>query len=236
LAVAVVTTRAYQTFTHHEAVFRICCEKYEAVVEEIARQRQTLEAYIRSHEEFLTSFVPIELLPGAPEVARRMARAARLVGVGPMAAVAGTMAQLAAEAALRAGADEVIVDNGGDIYLCVAEPATVGLHTGTAGLGDRLAFLLQPHETPVAICSSSGRMGHSTSLGQCDLATVVAPDAALADAAATLAANLVKTVDDVDAALERVAAIEGIQGVLIVKNDRVGLAGRLPSLVHAQRQ
>ena len=74
-------------------------------------------------------------------------------------------------------------------------------------------------------------MGHSESLGQCDLATVVARDAALADAAATQAANLVRTVEDVDPALERIAAIEGIEGVMIVKNDRVGLAGQLPPLV-----
>ena len=74
-------------------------------------------------------------------------------------------------------------------------------------------------------------MGHSTSLGRCDIATVVARDAALADAAATQAANLVKNVDDVDRAIERIAAIEGVEGVLIVKDDRVGLAGRLPPLV-----
>ena len=74
-------------------------------------------------------------------------------------------------------------------------------------------------------------MGHSTSLGRCDLATVVARDAALADAAATQAANLVTTADDVDRAIERIAAIEGVEGVLIVKDDRVGLAGHLPPLV-----
>ena len=232
---AAVRRRSYQTHIHHEAVFRICCEKFDAAVAEIARQRQVLDEYVHTHEAFLTSFAPVELRPGAPDIARRMARAAQLVGVGPMAAVAGTMAQLAAEAALRAGADEVIVDNGGDIYLRVAAPATIGLHTGTAGLGDRLAFALAPDQTPVAICSSSGTMGHSTSLGRCDLATVVAADAALADAAATLAANLVQEPGDVDAALERIAAIEGIQGALIVKDDRVGLAGRLPQLVHAQR-
>ncbi|MBN2559325.1 MAG: UPF0280 family protein [Phycisphaerae bacterium] len=230
-----MTRRNYQTFVHREATFRICCERFDAAVEEIVRQRAILDAYIRSHEEFLTSFAPVELRAGAPEVARRMARAAHLVDVGPMAAVAGTMAQLAAEAALRAGADEVIVDNGGDLYLSVTAPATVALHAGAAKLGDRLAFAVSPDETPVAICSSSGTMGHSMSLGACDLATVVAPDAALADAAATLAANLVKTVDDVDAALERIAALEGVQGVLIVKDDRVGLAGRLPRLVRAQR-
>jgi uncharacterized protein len=97
-----------------------------------------------------------------------------------------------------------------------------------------LAFALSADETPISICSSSGKMGHSMSLGQCDLATVVAQDAALADAAATAAANQVKTVDDVNPAVERMADIEGIDGVLIVKDDRIGLAGHLPSLVKAR--
>ncbi len=47
----------------------------------------------------------------------------------------------------------------------------------------------------------------------------------------TQAANLVATVSDVDAGLERIAAIEGIDGVMIVKNEHFGLAGRLPPLV-----
>ena len=160
-----------------------------------------------------------------------MTKAAQLVGVGPMAAVAGAMAQFAAQAALDAGADEVIVENGGDIYLQTAEPVIIGLITGQTQLAARLAFSLQASDTPVAICSSSGKMGHSMSLGKCDLATVVAKNAALADAAATQAANLVATVDDVDSALEQIADIEGVDGVMIIKNDRVGLAGNLPPLV-----
>ncbi len=124
-----------------------------------------------------------------------MAWAASLVGVGPMAAVAGAMAQWAAKAALAAGAEEAIVDNGGDIYLKAVEPVIVSLGTGTSKLADRLAFRVEPEETPISICSSSGKMGHSMSLGQCDLATIVAKDAALADAAATQAANLVRTPD-----------------------------------------
>jgi len=168
---------------------------------------------------------------GAPDVAQSMARAAQLVGVGPMAAVAGAMAQCAGMAALEAGAREIIVDNGGDIYICAVEPVIIGLKTGTAELADRLAFSLQADDTPVSICSSSGKMGHSMSLGECDLATVVAKDTALADAAATKAANLIKAVDDIDPTLENITAIEGIDGVMIVKDGRVGLAGKLPPLV-----
>jgi len=227
--------RTYRTFAYHGAAFRICCERFNAVTDEIVRQRETLEQYIGRHPAFGSSLEPIDLLTDAPEVTHRMARAAALVGVGPMAAVAGVMAQYAAEAGLAAGADEVIVDNGGDIYLRAVEPVVVGLYAGGAAVGDKLAFSLQPDETPIAICSSSSRMGHSLSLGRCDLATVVAKDAALADAAATQAANLVETAADVNAALNRIAAIEGVRGVLIVKDDQVGLAGRLPSLVRTPR-
>jgi ApbE superfamily uncharacterized protein (UPF0280 family) len=222
--------RTYRTFTHHEAVLRICCDRFDVVAAEIVRQRRILEEYIAGHPSFQSALAPIDLRADAPEVARRMAWAARRVGVGPMAAVAGAMAQLAAEAALAAGAGEVIVDNGGDIYLKAVEPVLIALGTGTAKLADRLAFLVEPDQTPLAICSSSGRMGHSMSFGRCDLATIVAKDAALADAAATQAGNLVRTVEDVDAALEKIMRIEGVDGVMLVKDDRVGLAGHLPRL------
>jgi len=231
---AVTPKRTYRSFTHREAVFRISCDRFDAVCAEIVRQRRILEDYIARHRLFGRSFEPVAARPGAPIVAQRMARAARLVNVGPMAAVAGTMAQLAAEAGLKAGATEVIVENGGDLYLKAAQPVLIRLNAGAAKLADRLAFSLQPDDTPISICSSSGKMGHSTSLGHCDLATVVARDAALADAAATQAANLVSSVADVDAALERIAAIEGVDGVLIVNDDRVGLAGKLPPLAKAE--
>jgi len=223
--------RTYKTFTYREAVFRICCDKYDAVTAEIVRQRRILEEYIGRHPEFRDSLEPLEPCADAPDVARSMARAARLVGVGPMAAVAGAMAQCAGRAATDAGAREVIVDNGGDLYIRAVEPVIIGLKTGTADLADRLAFSLQPDDSPISICSSSGKMGHSMSLGECDLATVVAKDTALADAAATQAANLVRTVDDIDPALENIFAIEGVDGVMIIKGARVGLAGKLPPLV-----
>jgi uncharacterized protein len=224
-------SRIYRTFTYREAVLRICCREFDVVASEIVRQRHLLEDYLQRHPEFQRSLTPIEPYPDAPEIARHMAWAATLVGVGPMAAVAGAMAQWAAKAALAAGVEEVIVDNGGDIYLKAVEPVIVSLGTGTSKLADRLAFRVEPEETPLSICSSSSKMGHSMSLGQCDLATIVAEDAALADAAATQAANLVQTPTDIDMALERIMRIRDILGVLLVKDDRIGLAGRLPRLI-----
>ncbi len=223
--------RTYKTFIHKEAVFSICCDRFEAVTGQIVLQRKILEDYIVGHPEFQHSFEPLELQPVAPEIARRMAAAAELTGLGPMAAVAGAMAQFAVEAGLAAGAGEALIENGGDIYLRTSEPVVVGLYSGENEKLNRLAFELQPEETPVSICSSSGIMGHSVSLGHCDLATVVAPAAALADAAATLAANCVKNKGDVESALDRITYIQGVSGVLIISEGQIGLAGNLPKLI-----
>ncbi len=226
--------RIYKTFIHKEAVFRICCEAFDAVTAEIVRQRKMLEDYIARHPEFQTAFEPVALLADAPPSAQQMAHAADGVGIGPMAAVAGMMAQLAVQAGIKAGADEVIVENGGDIYLQTKEPVVIGLYPGAGELAGRLAFSLKAEDTPISICSSSGKMGHSTSLGKCDLATVVSKDAALADAAATQAANLVQTMADVEPTLNRIAAIDGVDGVLIIKDGNIGMVGKLPSLVNIQ--
>lgn len=224
--------RIYRSFRHKDAVFRICCDRFEVVAEEIVRQRGILEHYLRSHPGFGSSLTPVDALAGAPEVARRMARAGGKAGVGPMAAVAGAMAQLAAEAGLAAGAREAVVENGGDVYMVVSgTKAVVGLYAGANRIGGSLGLSVKPEETPLAVCSSSGRMGRSYSMGDCDLATVTASDAALADAAATRAANVVRGVDDIDRAVNVIMAIEDVRGVLIVKHDRVGMGGKLPELI-----
>ena len=160
-----------------------------------------------------------------------MAAAARAAGVGPMAAVAGAMAQAAVEAALAAGAAEAIVENGGDLYLASPREVVVGLYAGDHPLSGRLAFRVEAARMPLSICSSSSRLGHSFSFGDCDLAAVAAADGALADAAATLAGNSVRGPADVPAALEKVAAIPGVLGVLIIQEGSVGLKGDLPELV-----
>ncbi len=222
--------RVYREFVYREARFRICCTHVDAVTAAIVEQRETLGAFLDRHPAIQAAFAPVPLPANAPDIARRMHAAAEAVGVGPMAAVAGAVAQKAAEAGLAAGADEAIVENGGDIYLKLSAPATVGLYAGHAAIGASLGLLVDPDDTPLAICSSSGKMGHSTSLGSCDLVTVVARSAALADAAATHAANAVRCEQDIDGALALLDAIPGVDGALIAQGNRVGTIGRLPRL------
>lgn len=226
-----MSERTYRKYTYRDANFSICCDEFDAVTAEIVRQRTVLEAYIADHPEFAEALEPLGVTDEMPDVAKRMAEAAKAVGVGPMAAVAGVMAQLAVEAGMSAGASEAIAENGGDIYIAAENSVTVRLHAGQGSVASSLAFLIEAEDTPLAICSSSGKMGRSMSLGDCDLAAVVARDAGIADAAATRAANLVRSKEDIESALNTINAIKGVDGVLIVKDDAVGLQGNLPNLI-----
>ena len=201
--------RAYHRFSYRDSNFRLCCDTMTAVAcAEIVRQRETLEDYIRRQPDFRTSLIPIGLLPDAPEIAERAARAA-----------------------LAHGAREAIVENGGDIFAASPQPLLIALHAGPGSPLNGLAFRLDPDDMPRAVCSSSSRMGHSLSLGHSDLATVVAANAALADAAATRLCNMVCKEDDIDPALAYITQVPGIDGALVACGKRVGLLGSLPELV-----
>jgi ApbE superfamily uncharacterized protein (UPF0280 family) len=224
------TSAGYRELVWKGARYRVRSERHEVVFEAIKARRREIESYIGRDPEFGRSLVPIELLPDAPEIAGIMARAADAAGVGPMAAVAGAIAESAAREAIAEGAREAIIDNGGDLFLCSPRTVLVGLHAGAGSKLAGLALEVKPALMPLAVCSSSGRMGHSMSLGDCDLATVVAPDGALADAVATATANRVRSREDVEKALQFALGIRGVAGVLVVQDRHVGMAGDLPPL------
>ncbi|MCL2789411.1 MAG: UPF0280 family protein [Desulfobulbus sp.] len=226
--------RAYRSFSWKETNLRVACENFDLVTRTVVEERRKLERYIARHPEFLTALVPVALLDDPPAAAIRMAAAAKLTGLGPMAAVAGTLAQMGAEAAMAAGCREAIVENGGDIFIHSDHEVTIGLYAGDNAIGDRLALRIHPENLPMALCSSSSKMGHSLSFGQCDLATVTARDGALADAAVTLVCNLITSERDLTPVLNRVGTIAGIDGILAVKNGKIALWGRLPELVRNQ--
>ncbi|MCL2459722.1 MAG: UPF0280 family protein [Desulfobulbus sp.] len=226
--------RVYRSFSWKETNLRIACEDFDLVTRTVVEERRKLERYIGRHPEFLTSLAPVTLMDDPPEAAIRMAAASELTGLGPMAAVAGALAQLGVEAAVAAGCSEAIVENGGDIFVHSDREVTIGLYAGDNTIGGHLGLRIDPADLPLALCSSSSKMGHSLSFGQCDLATVVARDAALADAAVTLVCNLITSERDLRPTLDRVGAIAGIDGILAVKDGKIGLWGRLPELVRNQ--
>jgi len=186
--------------------------------------RSPLEEYIRDHPLFLHSLAPVEVENGAPEIVRVMAEAARLANVGPMAAVAGAVAEMVGRKLLTFS-PEVIVENGGDIFLKVSNKRQIGIYAGESTFTGKLAIEVEPGQTPLGVCTSSGTVGPSLSLGLADAAIVLAPSAALADAAATAVGNVVKSEQDIDAALERGKQIKGVSGIVVIKGGSMGAWG-----------
>lgn len=192
----------------------------------VLQERRALEGYLADHSSFLDTLVPWPYDPLAPPVVQAMIWAGRQAEVGPMAAVAGAIAQ-AVGRALLPQSPEVIVENGGDIFLHLTAPATVALLAGTSPLNLNVGLQIQPEQTPLGVCTSSGTVGHSLSLGRADAACVLAADAALADAAATALGNRVKTAADIGLALEWLAGVAGVQGGVIIIGDKLGAWGEV---------
>ena len=190
----------------------------------IDEYRRPLEEYIRSHPLFLHSLEPLAVEEGDPEIVRLMAHAGQAASVGPMAAVAGAMAELVGKRLIEYSR-EIIVENGGDIFMKTSMRRRIGIFAGNAPFTDMLAMEIDPNETPVGICTSSGTVGPSLSMGSTDATIVLSRSAALADAAATAVGNLVKTTDDIQGALDYGREIKGVTGIVIIMGDRMGAWG-----------
>jgi len=188
--------------------------------------RSQIEEYIRIHPEFRTSLVPLLDDPLATPVVREMIAASGAAGVGPMATVAGAIAEQVGRALLP-HTSNVVVENGGDIYLNTKENITVGIFAGPSSLSGRIALRISAAETPVGVCTSSGTVGHSLSFGTADAVCIKSKSTALADAAATAVGNLIRTRADVGKGIARAMSIEGVLGVLIVAGDTLAVQGAM---------
>ena len=169
-----------------EAAYDAACERFATLLDELCADLPFLRAQLSSGAS----------LP-AGAVARRMVEAALPFAdkhfVTPMIAVAGAGAE-AILAAMTAAADltRAYVNNGGDIALHLGQGARLEI-----GMVDRpdqprlFGKLTLGPEDGVRGIATSGRHGRSFSLGIADAVTVLAADAPMADAAATMIANAV---------------------------------------------
>jgi len=189
--------------------------------------RGQIRAYADVHPEFIPSLTPLEPAPRAPEIVRRMCRAGSLTGVGPMAAVAGTVAQMVAEKFAELSPD-LLIENGGDTYLF----STKDRHIGILSIPDetmRLCVPVAAHEFPCSFCASSATIGHSLSFGNADLVVTRSRDAALADAAATALANALKSAADMARVMDMAQRWEsiGLDGVFTQCEGKIGVWGKM---------
>ena len=190
----------------------------------VLKYRNALESYIRQHPDFVTSLEPLPVSDDAPRIIIEMSAAAEKVGVGPMASVAGAIAEFVGNE-LSAFSPEIIIENGGDIYLKSLEKRIVGIYAGELPLTGKIGLEINGQDTPLGICTSSGTVGHSLSYGKADAVVVLSKSATLADAAATAIGNLIVQPGDIPNGLEFANGIDGLKGVIIIKGDKVGLWG-----------
>jgi ApbE superfamily uncharacterized protein (UPF0280 family) len=188
--------------------------------------RRQLEGYIESRPSFLKSLIPIGKDVLAPPIVQDMLEASERAGVGPMASVAGAVAERVG-VELLGFSRSVIVENGGDIFLQVDREVRVGLFAGESPLSGRISLRIPPEKTPLGICTSSATVGPSLSLGRADAVTVISRSAALADAAATAIGNRVQNTAAIGEALKRGQEITGVLGILIIVGEKMGAWGEV---------
>jgi len=183
--------------------------------------RRGIEGYIAKDRRFLTSLKPIEIELTAPLIVKKMSAAAKLANVGPMAAVAGAVAEFLGRDLLRRGYKDVIIENGGDIFLKTTKTCVIGIYTGRSKLWNKLKLKIKPQDTPIGICTSSGTLGHSLSFGCADCVVILSKNTSLADAIATATANRVKSPKDLQKAVDFAKSIKGTSGVIIIIKDHL---------------
>jgi ApbE superfamily uncharacterized protein (UPF0280 family) len=226
-----------ETFTLKESQCTVISDQKQCIqtaIESIKRNRQELEIYVRANPKFLYSLKPLPV-PEKPIVANLMALAAEKAGVGPMAAVAGVIADLAVAEMANIGCEVAVVEDGGEISAVSNVSVDVAVAAGEEPLSKRFGFRLT--EFPIGLATSSGRFSHALSFGDAEAATVFSKNAALADAVATAVGNVIKG-EDVQAAIRagisKGLSIEGVAGVLIIYRGQVGTAGKIPEIIRVE--
>jgi hypothetical protein len=190
----------------------------------VLEKRGYIENYIKRHPEFARTFEPWRVTGLEPVIIVDMAMAGEKAGVGPMAAVAGAIAEHVGIDLLKYS-DEIVVENGGDVFLKSDNPVTVAIFAGRSPLSLRMGLRIESAGKPVSICTSSGTVGHSLSLGKADAVCVVSDSCSLADAAATAIGNRVKSKAHIQPAVDFGKHIDGVKGIMVIVGDEVGIWG-----------
>jgi len=201
----------------------------------LSQLRDDIQTYARSRPQFYPALEPLPFDSAALPVVAAMLRAGQAAGVGPMAAVAGAIAEaVGRDLVQRFGLQETVVENGGDLWIFVTEPLALAVYAGLSSLSGRFSVLIDPAQSPCGLACSSGSVGPSLSFGKADAAVVLADDAALADAWATALGNRIHRAADLEGAVRSVLARDVApsgkdrpRGALAVLADRLAAAGSI---------
>ncbi len=192
----------------------------------ILKYREQIEETIKNFPQFLYSLEPIELQSDY-EIINEMVSKSRRAGLGPMAGVAGAIAEFIGKDLLTL-TDELIIENGGDIFLQSKRDRNVLIYAGERSpFRDKVKIKLYGQDTPRGICTSSKHVGHSLSFGNTDATIIVAQSAITADVFATAIGNMVKSEDDIEKTLCFAEECNEISGGIILIGDKIAAWGEI---------
>lgn len=192
--------------------------------ESVLRYRGYIESYIKAYPQFFKTLVPWYIKGPAPQIVRDMSDACIRAGVGPMAAVAGAVSEHVGRE-LLGHSDEIVVENGGDVFVKLNREFVYSIYAGESPLNLRFGIRLNPCGKSIAVCTSSARIGHSLSRGAADAVCVVSRSCSVADAAATSICNRVGSERQIQQAINFGKQIQGVLGVVVIVGDKIGLWG-----------
>ncbi|MBN1364144.1 MAG: UPF0280 family protein [Syntrophaceae bacterium] len=192
----------------------------------LVNHRNSLETYIKNHPDFRTSLLPLPEDNLAPSIIRDMLIKSSICGVGPMAGVAGAIAEFVGYDLLN-HTENIIIENGGDIFIKSKDKLIVSVYAGESPLSYKVNFIVKPEKTPLGICTSSATVGPSLSFGKADAVCVISKSATLADAAASAIGNKVKGKQNIKTALDYGIKITGITGIIIICDEEMGAVGEV---------
>ena len=179
-----------------------------------------IKEYTEANPEFLSSLSPLAVDDTAPAIVKDMLRVSLLAGVGPFSSVAGAIACYVGKEILKMS-EEVIVENGGDVFLKINSSKEIGIYLGKSFNPDLLSVRIKERAYPFGICSSSSKIGHSLNFGNTDLLTVLAKDAILADGLATAYSNRIKKRVDVDRVIKDAKKNPSVEAVIIAFSNEL---------------
>ena len=188
--------------------------------------RRSMDAYLLMDPAYKAALVPYDAGLEAPTILKDMSKVSHKTGIGPMSAVAGAVALHVAEfLKSKFSVKEVIVENGGDIYAEAHSDMDIAVFAGQSPLSEKIGLHIPASAFPLGICTSSGTVGPSLSLGRADAVMIVCKDVLLADSYATAMANRIKIVNDLQPVIDRIQNIPDILGAIAIKDDRLALCG-----------
>lgn len=186
--------------------------------------RGQLEEYIKIDPLFQITLEPYKVSPSAPKIVKEMAYWSEKAGVGPMASVAGAIAEFVGRDLLKFSS-QIIVENGGDIFLSSKKERIISIFAGESKWSNKLGILVPPSQF-LGICTSSATVGPSLSFGKADAVVIVSNSAIFADALATAVGNMIQKPEDINLGIEYAKGFPEVHEVIIIFREYLGIWGR----------